>query len=198
MSNMAGFKWLEDALKISPVQPFIVVSRFGSARKTVESADGSRIETYPHAMRPEPTVDAHLAFAFRYEPIHLEFLARLLVQIDPAIIEAWVAREPTGQYARRAGFWFEWLTGQRLAADDVSAGNYVDALDPAKYLVASRAVNSQRWRVRDNLPGTREFCPIVMRTELVQKHEQYDCARALSDLAAAAAAVWRSRCLRGC
>jgi Fic family protein len=182
MSNLAGFKWLEDAFGVSPVQPFIAVSGFGSARKTVESADGARIETYPYAMRPESTAAAHLAFAFRYEPMHLEFLARLFAQLDPAIIEAWVAREPTGQYARRVGFLFEWLTGKRLAVEQVSSGNYVDALDATRYLVAGNAFNNQRWRVRDNLPGTPEFCPIVMRTALVQQHERYDCARALRDL----------------
>lgn len=144
MSNTGGFKWLEEALHIEPVQPLLVVSSFGSSRKTVESADGTRIETYPNTMRPAPTVDAHLAFALRYEPLHLEFLARLFLALDPVIVEEWVRREPTSQYARRTGFLFEWLTDTRLAVDDVAAGNYIDAIDSEKYLVATRALNSPR------------------------------------------------------
>ena len=40
-------------------------------------------------------------------------------------------------------------------------GNYVDAIDGAKLVAASanRAVKVQRWRVNDNLPGTRHFAP---------------------------------------
>lgn len=65
---------------------------------------------------------------------------------------------------------------------DAIAGNYVDAIDPDQYLIASRPLNNQRWRVRDNLPGTREFCPLVTRTEAVREVEAYSCAAALQSL----------------
>ena len=44
------------------------------------------------------------------------------------------------------------------------------------------AGNVQRWRVRDNLPGSRAFCPVIVRSEMVQQLEQYDCGKALNDL----------------
>ncbi len=90
------------------------------------------------------------------------------------------APEPTGQYARRAGFFYEYLTGLALNFPGVIAGNYVDALDGAAYLTAPRPINNPRWRVRDNLPGSRAFCPIVLRTERVQQAERYDCTQRLA------------------
>lgn len=55
-------------------------------------------------------MDRLLAFALKHEGIHLEFLARLFDVTPVADLEAWVVSEPTGQYTRRAGFFYEYLT----------------------------------------------------------------------------------------
>ena len=180
MTDYIGFKWLAQHLDIRPVQPLVVESRVGSARRTV--VNPTREETYPMATRPEPTIVGHLTFGLRHELINLEFLARLFNVIDARVLEGWIRSEPTGAYARRAGFLFEWLTGRRLDVPDTLTGNYVDALDPEQYLVAPRPANVQRWRVRDNLPGTRDFCPTIRRTDAVRDIERYDCAAALESL----------------
>lgn len=141
-------------------------------------------EYYLPSARPADSLDDHLTFAFKHEGMHLEFLARLFDVLPAVDLEAWIAGEPTGQYARRAGFFYEYLTGWQLAFSGVAAGNYVDALSQDAYLVASQSVNNPRWRVRDNLPETRDYCPIVLRTARVLQAEQYDCARHLADLEA--------------
>jgi hypothetical protein len=41
-------------------------------------------------------------------------LARLFERAGPVFIQAWIAAEPTGQYARRAAFLYEWLTSESL------------------------------------------------------------------------------------
>ena len=121
-------------------------------------------------------------FVIKNEGVHLEFLARLFNAVPVTDLQAWVAAEPTGQYARRTGFFYEYLTGRQLAFPGVMAGNYVTALDESTYLTASQSNNNPRWRVRDNLPGTPDYCPLVMRTARVQQAEQYDCAQHLADL----------------
>lgn len=80
-----------------------------------------------------------------------------------------VAAEPTGQYARRAAFLYEWLIGNALDLPAKVGGNYVDVIDDASLVAASpgRVMKIQRWRVNDNLPGTRHFCPIVVKTDAV-------------------------------
>ena len=181
MNEFAGYKWLSEHVGVTPVQPFTVESVIGTARRTINE-EGRTTETYPSAQRPASTFEAHLTFSFKYEPVHLEFLARLFRVVPPEQIAGWIRREPTGQYARRTGFLYEWLTGRSLDVPDTVAGNYVDALNAEKYLVSTKPINNPRWRVRDNMPGNRDFCPLVQRTQHVQACEAYDCAHALQTL----------------
>jgi hypothetical protein len=103
-------------------------------------------------------------FALKHEGVHLEALSRLFAAAPAAEIEAWVRGEPTGRYARRTGFLYEWLTGKRLDVPDTTRGNYIPALDPELELTSPTPVNNARWRVRDNLLGNAGFCPQVHLT----------------------------------
>ncbi|MFX8922277.1 cell filamentation protein Fic, partial [Acinetobacter baumannii] len=76
-------------------------------------------------------------------------------------------------YARRACFLYEWLFDDTLDAPNLTRGNYIDALDSELYLVG-KPINCPRWRVRDNLPGNRDYCPIVRRTAAIQATETYN------------------------
>lgn len=179
-----GYRWLAERYTARSVQPQPLESEIGATRRTTRH-NGTVRETYTAAMRPAETLSAHLTFALKHEGVFLEQLARLFSVIPESEIRDWVLAERTGQYARRAGFLYEWLTGRQL--DDVPAvtnGGYVDALDPADYVVATAAVNNMRWRVRDNLPGSREFCVTVRRTDIVREAETYDCAAQLDALQA--------------
>jgi hypothetical protein len=78
-------------------------------------------------------------------------------------ISAWVQRQPTGKPRRLAWFFFEWLTDQRLdllSAPKVAAA---DAIDPKRQFAISGQI-VPRYRVRNNLPGTPRFCPLVRRS----------------------------------
>lgn len=183
MSDPIGYRWLAERYGVTAVQAFRTDSAIGRSRATVRE-NGYVHEQYPPAARPVASLAAHLTFALKHEGVHLEFLARLFDVVPAAELEAWVAAEPTGQYARRAGFFYEYLTGRALQFPGVVAGNYVTALDEERYLTAVRATNHPRWRVRDNLPGTREFCPLVLRTSAVRQAEAYACADHLADLEA--------------
>ena len=183
MPDWIGYRWLAERYAVEVVQAFRTDSTIGRSRTTVRE-NGYMHEQYPPAARPAESLSGHLTFALKHEGIHLEFLARLFDTVPAADLEAWIAAEPTGQYARRAGFFYEYLTGRMLDFPGVTAGNYVTALDEATYLTSSRSTNNQRWRVRDNLPGSREFCPVVLRTAAVQQAERYDCAAHLTTLEA--------------
>jgi hypothetical protein len=129
--------------------------------------DGWAVYTPRHM--PEDSVAGHLAFALRYEGVDLAVLRALYLRIGGAEITDWVRREPVGRYARRAWFFYEWLTEQTLELSDARTGNFVKALDPKLYCVA-RAKPSRRHRVLDNLPGVRDFCPLVRRTERIEAY----------------------------
>ncbi|RKR37088.1 Fic family protein [Paraburkholderia sp. BL17N1] len=178
-----GYQWLSTKYGVVPVHPFAVQSEIGRTRST-STEDDIRREIYPEPYRPGSGMTDNLSFAFRHEGVHLEFLARLYAL--PSVreeLQAWIAREPTGAYARRACFFYEWLMPEALDAPGVSKGNYVDALNPEDFVVGT-SVNNTRWRVRDNLPGNRDFCPVIRRVEAVQRAETYDLAARLAELEA--------------
>ncbi|OYT88670.1 MAG: cell filamentation protein Fic [Burkholderiales bacterium PBB3] len=156
----AGYKWLSEAYDVTPVQPFRVRSAIGSARSSAAS-DGFTVETYPAQYKPDATLSAHLTFALKYEGVELDFLNRLFEVTGPEPIAKWALAEPTGQYARRCGFLYEWLTNSILNEVGDAGGNYVDMLDGSKYLSATVPDKVRRWRINNNLPGNRAFCPMV-------------------------------------
>jgi hypothetical protein len=180
-SELIGYAWLAAEYGVVPVQPFPVFSQLGKKRTTCVE-NGQTKETYLPAMRPQPTLAGHLGFALKYEGVCLEFLARLFAILQEKELADWANHEPSGQYARRAGFFYEWLTGKRLDFPGVTVGNYVSALSEANYLTASKPHNVPRWRIRNNLTGNPDFCPLVRRTSMVQELEAYDCAAKLREL----------------
>lgn len=180
-----GAAWLAQVHNVLPLGRLPVLSQIGGRRAT-EISDGLRLETYQEVMRPAQEPAAHLQFHLRHEIPHLEFLARLFGKTGPAFIQSWVAAEPTGQYARRAAFLYEWLTGNALDLPAKLGGNYVDVIDDAKLVAASagRVMKIQRWRVNDNLPGTRHFCPIVVKTDAVTQAANVDVPELFGKLTA--------------
>lgn len=184
MVEFLGYRWLAKKYEISPAQPLSVESQIGPSRRSIRN-NGRTLEIYPAIFRPDDTLSAHLTFALKHEGIHLEFLARLFERVPEADVRIWVNGERTGQYARRTGFLWEWLTGRELHdVPGASGGNYVDAINPEQYLASTAPINNARWRVRDNLPGSRAFCPSVRRTAAVINAETYDCAAQLDALQA--------------
>ena len=145
--------------------------------------------------QPADTTVGHLEFALRYQGVDLAILNALFQVLEPAEIEAWVRTEPTGQYARRIWFLYEWLTGRRLDLPDAPRAPYAPVLDPRQqYATAGETVT--RYRVRNNLPGTPAFCPLVRRTQTLDALLGHDLAgeaagivrRTAPDLMARAAA----------
>lgn len=119
--------------------------------------------------KPEDTLKGHLTFALKHEGVELSVLKALFDQIVPADIVDIVVLEPTGAYSRRIWFLYEWLTESQLELDDAKRGNFVFLVnDELQYAATPR--DSRRHRVRNNLPGTREFCPMIRRTETLDRY----------------------------
>lgn len=176
-----GFKALADRYRIALVQPLRVESVIGTTRMSRES-NGHVERKYPASYQPADDFAGHFEFGLKYEDIHLEFFARLFASVGPAPIEAWCRRSPFGQYARRTGFLYEWLTGKPLDVPDVTNGGYVDALSAQQYLTRVEPIRVRRWRINDNLPGVPAFSPLVRRTQTVQEALRFDLGAALRDL----------------
>ncbi|MCK4858739.1 MAG: Fic family protein [candidate division Zixibacteria bacterium] len=116
---------------------------------------------------PGESITDHLSFALRHEPIDLLILKRLFAGVSPDEFVAFVREAPTGTITRRAWFFYEWLTGTTLNIEDAPKVTAVDALDPNKYFTGKSRL-SKRHRVRDNLLGTGDYCPIIRRTRTLE------------------------------
>lgn len=176
-----GFKALATRYGISLVQALRVESAIGPSRLSRETGDQIQ-NRYPPSYTPSDDFAGHFEFGLKYEEVHLEFFARLFAIVGAEPIEAWCRREPFGRYARRTGFFFEWLTGQRLDVADVTNGGYVEAISAEQYLTRTRPARIRRWRINNNLPGTADFCALVRRTPAVQQALQFDIGAALAAL----------------
>lgn len=125
-----------------------------------QPADGSwRLLTPRH--RPADTLEGQLSFAFKWEGVDLGVLAALFKVVPPGDVADVVRLTPTGAFARRLWFLYEWLTGHELEIPDPGKVRSVNVLDPEQQVALERGVPSGRHKVIDNLPGTRSFCPLV-------------------------------------
>jgi hypothetical protein len=151
------------------VRPPHTESRILGARRRTETGDSGTIETYSKEYAHAGGFRDHLLFALRHEPLDLGVLCAAFKATGGAEVRAWMLAEPTGSYARRAWFLFEYLTGERLDLPDAKSGNYVDAFNPKRHIVGASRV-SRRHRVRDNLLGAPGFSPTVRRTQKLARH----------------------------
>ena len=176
----AGYAALIDAFDLHVPLPR-TLSATGERHRILVN-DGWKI--YSPSYAPPPSLDGHLTFALKHEGVDLAVLKRVFAASGPAPIEAMVRAAPTGAYARRIWFLYEWLTGRRLGLPNADRGAYPLVVDPNRQYAAA-AVNSSRHRIKNNLPGTPEFCPLVSRTERLDRFIALDLRSRAQDAAAA-------------
>src|SRR6202453_274919 len=165
----AGYAALIDLLRLRVPVPR-VLSAIGPHHKQYER-DGWRIYTPRHA--PNPDFEGHLTFALKNEGVDLGVLNALFRATGPAPIETMVRATPTGIYARRAWFLYEWLLGTKLDLPDADKGLYASVVDPDQQWAAP-GTTSSRHRVKNNLPGTPAFCPMITWTDTLRRLTAHD------------------------
>ena len=119
---------------------------------------------------PEASLGGQLEFAVKWEGVSLAVLRALFSRVDPAEI-VWMVREkPTGAYVRRIWFLYEWLMDARLDLPDAGKVKAVPVVNPELQFAPAEGPLSRRHRVRNNLPGTQRFCPMVRRTPELDRY----------------------------
>ncbi|MHB1949240.1 MAG: Fic family protein [Gammaproteobacteria bacterium] len=119
---------------------------------------------------PATTLLGELTYALKYEGVNLFVLKALYDSIDPTEIIEIVQSEPTGAYSRRIWFLYEWLKKTKLNVPDAESGNLVDVVDDDLQFSGPSSI-SKRHRVRNNLPGTPDFCPMIRRTAVITEFQ---------------------------
>jgi len=127
--------------------------------------------------KPNNDLISHLVFALKYEGIDLYILKKFFQYSGKEPVLNMIKKEPTSQYSRRVWFLYEWLMSETLEISDLKTGTYVEIANP-KLQFTSSPINSTRHRIKNNLPGTPEFCPMIRKTDKIENF----IAKDLSDL----------------
>ena len=175
-AKTVGYAALIQKYELSVPLP-IILSAIGEKHTKYET-ESWQVFTPRHA--PDDSLYGHLVFALRYEGVDLAILSALFKKIDKSDLENAIKQEPNGSYARRIWFLYEYLQDTELDIPDLAQGNFVDLIDP-KIQYAGPVRNSKRHRVRNNLPGVKNFCPLVRRTEKLDALIDQDLSQAALD-----------------
>jgi Fic family protein len=117
---------------------------------------------------PTDSLGGHLEFALKWEGVDLAVLASLSRVVPDEEISALVRAEPTGAYARRLWFLWEWLMERQLDIPAPGKVRAVPVLNLSQQFGLAKGIASSRHKVLNNLPGTRAFCPLVRRTAMIE------------------------------
>ncbi|SFV50811.1 Filamentation induced by cAMP protein Fic [hydrothermal vent metagenome] len=139
-------------------------------------------EIYPKKYMIDETIMNHLEFALKYDGVNLTLLIQIFEQIKPRELIEYIISKPTGKYVRRLWFFYEFLMNRELPIEDLKQGNYIDLLEEERYYTAPNPKSIKRQRVRDNLLGVRNFCPMVRKTDRLKKYEELNLSQKSKDI----------------
>lgn len=166
VTRKVGLAAVIEELQLRVPLPVVRSTVASGARKT--RIDGNAVyEQYPKTYAATSLFE-NLKFAMRYEPVDVGVLRATFEKIDLETIAEWVRGENTGIYTRRIWYLYELLTGKILDVPDVPPTGYVDLLNP-KFQFTGKSVQIRRQRVNDNLLGNRDYCPMIRRTDAIER-----------------------------
>ncbi|MCX6245989.1 MAG: Fic family protein [Bacteroidetes bacterium] len=163
--TLVGYGAIITAYKLpvpAPIQ-LALISRKHRQYRT----DGWLVFTPRH--KPEETLYSHLVFALKYEGVNVLAFKKLFEKVQPGIIEEWIRKEPQSQYSRKIWFLYEWLMQKELKVSDLESGNYVFLLNDNLQYASQHSINSPRHRIKNNLTGNINFCPLINKTDKIER-----------------------------
>jgi hypothetical protein len=126
-------------------------------------------KVFPVKYLPDENLYKQIIFALKYEGVDLLVFKKLFEVLSSVEMEEMIQVENLGQYSRRIWFLYEWLTGKKLNISDLKTGNLVPVIDE-KLQYAIDGVSSPRHKVINNLPGNKDFCPLIRKTQKLEKY----------------------------
>jgi len=120
--------------------------------------------------QPDESFSGHLIFALKYEGINLLFFKKLFEKVPQQDIINLIQSEYTGQYMRKVWFLYEWLMQEQLPIPDLTIKKSVPLLNEKLQYASPVSINSTRHRIKNNMPGTPAFCPLIHRTAKLDRH----------------------------
>jgi len=175
-----GLTWLQERFNIQGYQ-LTHESYIGTVDKIELSSKKSIVQTF----KPKYDVKAdnpmlHLVFALKYDDFNLSFIKEVFSSVDEKTLIAYIRANPNRKYTRIIGFLYEFTSNKTIDLE-VTTSNYEDVIDANKYVVGD-VKKIFKWKVNDNLLGTREFCPIIRKTTELWELLEWDISEAIVKL----------------
>jgi hypothetical protein len=175
-----GFTWLQDKLNIHGFR-LTHGSFIGTTDKTELSSTNTIIRTFKSKYNVKvDTPISHLEFALKYDDLDLAFLKEVFSSIGHQTIVDYINNKPNRKYARIIGYLYEFIIDKSIDIK-VSTTNYENILNPAKYITGD-VVKISKWKINDNLLGTKEYCPIIRRTTELSELLDWNIKEAIEKL----------------
>jgi Fic/DOC family len=177
-----GSTWLKQSFQLSKVK-LSHESYLGSRSKVEVLPDGTAIETFQKnlfTLKADNPL-SHFEFALKHDDVQISFFQAVLKCIPVKEIVEFIKSTPNFKYSRKIGFWYEFLTKERLPIEDRPTINYVDLIDSKRYFTGVN-VKNRRWRINNNLLGNVGFCPIIKRTDTILKVLERNFSETLNEI----------------
>ena len=175
-----GYTWLQEKLEI---KNFLLTheSYIGTTDKTELSSIGTVVQTFKS--KYDVSIDSpmsHLEFALKYDDLNLAFIKEVFIAIKSQTVVDYIKAKPNRKHPRIIGFLYE-FTGGKSIDIDVTTTNYEDLLDSSRYITGNSKKIS-KWKINDNLLGSKEFCPITRRTTELSELLSWNIKEAIENL----------------
>ncbi len=172
MTSLVGYAWMAEALN-APDFLGSNKARVAGVNSLQRLSEGALL--VPARLAPGNNWLEHALFAVKHEGVRLDYLAAALRRIDADEIRAAFLDTPGGAYVRK--LCYLWEAFQQRPIDDLEepgiTAAYVKMFDPQQVITGASRRHA-RWRVDFNGLGDLSFCPMVRRTDAVQRALQRD------------------------
>lgn len=166
-----GYKAIIDKLKLHTLPHYreSYIARQGRGKTIIDNHHEIHIYPKTYALKNENDLLEHLEFAIKYDGINFEIIKAFFEKTEKNDIVNYIQKQPTGIYSRKIWYLYEFLMKDQLPIKDSQRIKYVDLLDPKIYFTCL-AIKSARHAINNNLLGNNKFCPLIRRTEVLEKY----------------------------
>jgi hypothetical protein len=140
------------------------------------------LHLFPKSYQIKKDPVSHLEFALKHEGMNLAIIKQAFSKIGSQPVTDYVQASPTGKYARKIWFLYEFLLDEKLPLENVGRGSYVTLLDQNLYYCGVSR-KSPRHRVVDNLLGNSQFSPLVRKSIRLDQLKEKNLHHVATELA---------------
>ncbi len=166
-----GYKLIVESLGLRTIPHYrdSYIAQQGRGKIVIENHHETHVYPKSYGLKNENDLLENLEFALKHDGINLEIIKACFERTGKASIVSYIQRQPTGIYARKIWYLYEFLMDERLPLEDCARLKFVSLLNPKAYFTGSNS-KSPRHAINDNLFGNTKFCPVIRRTAVLEKY----------------------------